>query len=358
MRNGVWVWASALMGVLWVSPGLLAAPPGAAAQKAEATAAYGKVAEAYLSSRWDDLTKAERAVHRHATRLTAKQRAGLSYIRKTTAEFRPPWWKTCKSTVPKKIRARIWGRNVVANYLPANQPNMSGKIGAMNRMEITVSWNPSLVDSTTPEKGRTAARHGLTTGDIGEFIVWRQLGYSYITVSLPVKTTFALYNENKHLYLHLQSFYANVTSMYHCSPRARRAAMLMHANAMRGSNSNEAQLRSCRAIAALFAAIVLEDPSKWPSVSLPNSVPDSGVEAKTCLYLYANVEPTWTLAEDKALREALRNFFRANGERALKGRGRLLLPNRTGFMLMEPDDRRFQAKRDAWVKKQLSKAIK
>ena len=356
MKCGVLVLASVLAGSVCVPAS--AAPPSAEHTRKAATDAYDKVVEAYLHSRWADLKKAQQAASRQGAGLSATQRADLRYIHKTAPEYRPAWWATCKSTVPRRIVARVWGRGLVANYVPADKPDMSGRVNAMGRMETTVFWNPSMVDSTTAEKGRTAERHGLTTGDLGEFVVWRQLGLSYVTTALPVKTVMSLFNENKHLYQHLQWFYGNVTSLYHCSPKARRAAMLMHVATLQNVNSAEAYLRSCRALSSLFTAIVLAEPSKWPSVKLPYSVPDQTIEAKTGLALYSSLKPTWTLAEDRAFREALRTFFRANGQRALKGRGLLVLPNRMGFMLMEPDDRKFQAKRDQWVKQQLEKASK
>jgi len=356
MKCGALALASVLAGLVCVSA--LAAPRNVEQAKASATEAYDEVVHAYLNSQWTELKEAQRAVSRFTTYLTAGQRADLLYIRKVAPEFRPPWWRTCKSTVSRRIRAKVWGRNLVAKYTPADKPDMSGKINAMGRMETTVFWNPSLVDSTASEKGRTAARHGLTTGNIGEFVVWRQLGLSYITSSLPVKTVMGLYNDNKHLYQHLQWFYGNVTSLYHCSPKARRAAMLVHATTLQDASAAEAYLRSCRAVSSLFTAIVLAEPSQWPSVQLPHSIPDQAAEATTGLALYRSLQPTWTLAEDRAFREALRKFFRANGERVLKSRGRLVLPNRMGFMLMEPDDRKFQANRDQWVKQQLEKASK
>jgi len=357
MKHGPWVCA----GIAAAALAALAGRAGAqrADAKAAAKAAYDNVVDAYMNSRWPELPKAQREAYRQTTRMTAEQRADVSYIRKTAPEFRPPWWKACKSTVQTKIRAKIWGRTILADFVPADRASVDGTINGMQRMQIKVSWNPSLVDNTSPQGGRVGGLHGLHRGDIGEVIVWRQLGQGYITVSLPIKTILALYRENRHLYQHLQAFYSNLTSMYHCSPKGRRAGMLLHASTLQGNASaSEASMRSCRAIASLFAAIVLDDTSKWPSVKLPYSTPEENVEKKASEYILANFEPTWTLDEDRAFRTALRSFFRTNGERALKNRGKLMLPNHTVFMLMEPDDRTFQAQRDQWVAKQLAKAVK
>jgi hypothetical protein len=333
-------------------------PAGVEAAKQKAKETYNAVVTAYMNSNWDAMNEAQKSASRYATYMTPQQRADLTYIRQTAGDYRPPWWKACKSTTPTKIRATIWGRGIVCNYLPADKPSISGQIDGQHT-EVTVSWNPSYVDSTEQEKGRLAEEHGLTLGDQGEVIVWRQLGHSYITVSLPGATLLAMYKENQHLYQHLQSFLAELTSMYHCSPKARRTAMLIHGSTLHDpQGAAEASVRSCRAISALFLSIVLAEPGKWPSIKLPPSVPEDSIEKTVGAYVYSNVEPTWTLNEDRAFREALKEFFHANGERALKQKGKLILPNKMTFMLMEPDDRALEPKRDAWVKERLQKGAK
>jgi len=362
MRNGLGIW------VAIVSVELAACSGGGFAQaadvkadgKAEAKAAYDKAAAAYLTSKWEELPDAQREAYRHAARLTADQRADLAYIRQTAPEFRPPWWKQCKSTVATKIRAKIWGRTIAANFKPSDNASIGGTFDGPQWKEVEVSWNPSLVDNTSPQGGGSIVeQHDLRRGDIGEVVVWRQLGRVHFMASLPVSTIRALYAENKHLVAHLEWFHASLTSMYHCSPKGRRASMLMHCSTLQDSSgSSEAYLRACRALSSLFVAIVLEDPAKWPSVQLPFTTPEAEIEKKTGAYLYANVAPGWTLAEDRALRTALMSFYRANSDGLIKNRGKVTLPNHMALMLMEPDDRPFQEKRDEWVKKQLEKAGK
>ncbi len=324
----------------------------------EAAEAYEAAVTAYMDGAWSELPDALREALRCRTRMTPKQRADLAYVRSMLPGFRPAWWKSCKSTSSERIRARIWNRNIVASYVPADAPGMNAQVRPGGRMAITVSWNPSLVDSTTPQGGRLANRHDLTRGDIGEVIVWRQLGYSYMAASLPGKTLLSLYNENQHLYQHLQMFFANLTSMYHCSPKARRTAMLLYAGTLtRPDSASEAYVRSVRALASLMTAVVLAEPKAWPSVKLPMTVPGKQTEKRVGTALLNDVDPGWTLAEDRALREVLMAFFRTNAQGAFRSRGRLILPNRHVFMLMEPDDREHQAKRDAWVKARLTDAI-
>jgi hypothetical protein len=339
---------------------LPAAAPAADADGArmEAKEAYDAVVAAFLDSNWAKLREAQKKVGRTTTRMTPQQRANLLYIRKAVVEYRPAWWRACKSTVRTQIRARVWGRNLIASYTPADQPAMSATLDGPRRIKLSVSWNPSLVDSRDPEKGPVGEQHNLTKGDLGEVLVWRQLGYSYVTVAVPSSTLLSLYNRNRHLYQHLQAFIAYVTCMYHCSPKARRAAMLSHAVLLQNPNTPEAHVRAARAVSALFTATVLADPSKWPSVSLPYTIPENEIEKNAGIYLYSKLDPGWTLAEDKAFREALRKFFKLNAAGAYRTGGRIVLPNRMTFMLVEPNDRTCQQKRNAWVKQQLEKAAK
>jgi len=330
----------------------------APAAKAKAKEVYERLVGAYLNSDWKELREAQRDVSRLGSSLTSKQRADIAYVRKMAPTYRPAWWKACKSTTKKRFRAKIWNRAFIANYEPAQQPSMNAEYNSfLRRLTIIVRWNPSLVDNPAPQAGKLAKEHGLTKGDIGEVYVWQYLGYSYITVSLPINTVLDLYQKHKHLYTHVQEFYAYLTSMYHCSPRARRAAMLMHLTTLQGQAGSEASRRACRAISSLFLAEVLADPKKWPSVKLPWSIPEENVERSTALFVYANISPDWTLDEDRALLETIRKFVRSNGEQVLRAKGRVQLPNKLVVMLIEPDDREFQAKRDAWVKKQLEKVL-
>ena len=52
------------------------------------------------------------------------------------------------------------------------------------------------------------------------------------------------------------------------------------------------------------------------------------------------------------------NIIAANGAKVLRMKGMVTLPNRIPFMLMVSDDRKHQAKRDAWVKTKLEAIIK
>jgi hypothetical protein len=322
----------------------------------DAKEAFDAVAAAYMTNNWDGLQEAQKALQRYVGQLTQQQRGDLAYIRATAGDFRPSWWKACAGTSPAKIRTSIWGRTILCNYTP------SDKLSVMvdpTKMTVTASWNPSYVDSTVAEDGKLAEEHHLTRGDIGEVVVWRDLGSGYIMTLLPAEAILTMAKDNQLLFLHLQSFYAELTTLYHCSPKARRTAMLLHGTAIREpANNGEGYIRACRAISSMFLTMVLEDPKKWPSIHLPDRVPDEAIEKTVGTLAYLGVSPNWTVEEDRLFREAIKDLLHANGDRAIKQRGKVLLPNKLPFMLMEPDDRPFQDKRDAWVKEKMQKAAK
>jgi len=88
--------------------------------------------------------------------------------------------------------------------------------------------------------------------------------------------------------------------------------------------------------------LIMEKPNlPWPCRSRPRQI---------------NSTNTWTLAEDKALREAAGRFCKANGQGVLRT-GKVVLPNGKTFMLMPQGDGPFRDQRIAWLKEQLQKTI-
>jgi hypothetical protein len=167
-----------------------------------------------------------------------------------------------------------------------------------------------------------------------------------------------LYMKYEMLFSSLQEFYADMTALYHSSPLARRVAMISRIEELEDYRDTEPHARAAHAVASLILAQVLANPGKWPSFHLPNEVPKEDIERNTIVYMYENLDPNWTLAEDKALRESINQFMRAYGEQVLRKKGEVPLPNKLFFTLTATDDRDHKPKRDAWAKEQLEKAIK
>jgi hypothetical protein len=123
-------------------------------------------------------------------------------------------------------------------------------------------------------------------------------------------------------------------------------------------DENDVHTRGCaHGVGALLLAKILEEPEKWPSFHFPGKIPEQDVERMAIFYLYRHVDPGWTLDEDRRLRDFIHKWIRARGESALRRKGRVSLPNGETMMLMAGEDRRYQRKRDQWVKQKLEAII-
>ena len=331
-----------------------------AAKKAAATKVYEQAAAAYMDGKWDDLTKSLKTLYPHMRYLSREQRQNTSYIRKRAKGFRPKWWRDTKSPSRVSFKARIWNRNLTANYAPSSMLGVQQAYYDPNtrRIYVVVSWRPEMVDNPKAASGELAKLHGLTKGDLGEVIVWHELGHNYITSFLPVKHVLALYMDHQILFFHLQEFYADLTAIYHSSPKACRVAMMMRLDSMRENEEGEEHNRAAQAIGSLLLARFLAEPDKWPSVHFPPEVPKEDVERNTIIYVYAHLDPKWTVSEDRAIRKIVGTFIDKKGERTLKSRGKVLLSNKLTFVLVSSRDREDQPKRDAWVADRLRAIIK
>jgi len=328
----------------------------------EAKECYEKIVDCYMHSKWPELVKTVRSAGKHHRFLTPQRRKDIVYIRKTANKYRPSWWKYTKSSKNASFKAKIWGRTFTANYVPSETLGVQAAVGIRRgRIIVIVSWKPGLVDNPKPAGGKLAEIHGMTKGDIGEVIVWHELGHNYITEFLPLKHIITLYNDYYLLFSHLQEFYADITSIYHCSPHARLAAMMLRLDEFRDYSEGECHTRAGHAIGSLILSHVLSRPEDlkrtWPSIHLPPKVPDKEVELKTLIYMYEHIDPKWTLAEDRQLREFIRKFIMSQGEKVLRRGGELKLPGRLSFKLMVAEDRDWQQKRDQWVREKLAKVI-
>jgi hypothetical protein len=333
------------------------APAKLAALKAEVEECHKKAVEVYMRGKWDALPAALKAAERQPTLLTPQQRLDLAYMRRTAAEFRPTWWNSCKSSVKVSFQARIWDRPITANFVPADKPGWSANADTHRKtITVTISWQPGMVDDTKEVEGELAKRHGLASGDIGELLVWLHLGYNYMLNALPLDQVTLLFTDHKLLFDHVQDFYALLTCVYHCSPRARLATFMLELGPLGIKSDRESQVRAACAMGSIFISEVLADPSKWPSVHLPPTVPDKNVEQATIAYVLENLDAGWSLAEDRAFRELIHNFMTAKGEQVLRGRGEVVLPSKLTLKLVATDDRDLQKKRDAWVAERLTKA--
>jgi len=336
---------------------------------------YQKVERAYIDGRWDDLEALLGQFGAERRNLNAQEISDITAMRRQYPNYRPRWWKATHASSEVKFRAGIWGRNFVANYRPSTAVGYQairaegryvntkdGEKFVPTKLEVWVTWKASMVDSPKAGEGGLAKHQGLTEGHMAEAIVWHELGHNYVTEFIPMKSVVALYTDHRLLFSHLQEFYADLTAIYHGSPKARLNAMLFRLNELAGNgfseyNRDSAHTRGAHAIGALFLAKVLEDPKAWPSIHLPPEVPEKDVELKLINYVYETIEPTWTFREDEAWREFVGDWVKKYGTRALRSKGQVQLPNDLEFRIMFAEDRENQEARNRWLAAKLKAAI-
>lgn len=342
-----------------------------ASYRAEAAAAYQELVQAYLKNDWDTLDELTRTIRRHTRFFDRDQRNDVVYIQKNTKDFRPKWWDKCSSASNISFQAEIWNRPLMANYMPTRavgfqsvqaegeyRKNRKGQYEpVVTKLNVIVSWKPGLVNSNTPGTGKLAEVHDMKLGDLGEVIVWHELGHCYITNYLPMQHVIELYNEHGMLFNHLQEFYADLTSIQHSSPRARRFALMLRLDGLDHYDESEEHARASHAIGALLLHEILQNPDDWPSFHFPPEVPKQQVELNAIIYLYEHMDPEWSLKEARALRELAGDFISKSGEKTLRSRGIAPLPGDMKFSLMAGQDHKYQAQRDAYVAERLKTLI-
>jgi len=339
--------------VAWGASGVGAASIEEA--KEQARKEYQRMADAFLASDWSELAEALKMPAGQLRLLTPGQRADVAYVRKTAAECRPAWWKAAKSTTRRSFRVTLWGRPMAVVFTPAEKSNVNVQT-TQGRRTIAVSWNPSPLDSTAPAGGEMAA-HGCTAGDLADLTVWQTLANAQLMTSMPLKTLSAFYNRDKEAFQRYQLFRNNLAGLYHGSPRARHAALIVDLAAFMEKYGSGPLAGSRRAVGAMLIAVVLANPSKWPSLPLPETLAPDGAEQALAVHLKMRVGKAWTIAEDRALREATAAFHRKNTKQVLAS-GKVILPNRLTFYLAADADAACRPRRDAWVARQFAKARK
>jgi hypothetical protein len=325
---------------------------------AETPESYQKAAEAFMHGQAEELGDLISLAQGDARELTPEQRKALVEMRRASVKMKPRWWDRTRSTSNVSFKADMWGRAFSANYIPSDILGMQAPIGVRNnRLVVVVTWRPAFIDNPKPLEGWLAEKHGLTQGDLGEVIVWHELGHNYITLNLHVRQALELYRNHEMLFHHVQEFYADLTALRHASPKAARTTLMFRTRELSSYDEREAHTRAAHGLGALMLSEWLENPEKWPMVHFPPKVPATNVELETLKYVYQHFDPEWSPEEYFAMQDFIDRWVRRNGDRVLKGKGHIRLPNRQEMMLVASDDREMQPKRDAWVAERLAKLI-
>ena len=328
----------------------------------EARDFYNKVLDLYMGNKFSDLKDAFVGQAKLIAALTPTLRNNVNYMKSSSVDFRPPWWKSCRNSSNISFQAKIWDRQFTANYVPSEDLGEQMPLDyneKTQRFTVIVSWRPNYIDNGKPLKGAQAVRHKLSQGDLGEVIIWHELGHNYITNFIPGKQVTQLYRDYHFLFDSAQEFYADMTALYHCTPHGRMTCLCMRTEDIESGQESgmESHHRAAYAIGAILLSNFLQEPAKWPSVHFPGAVPAENAEINTIIYMYDHFAASLTLAEDRALRDLVHKFIFTNGDTVLRNKGEFLLANKFKFNIVGNDDRELVGKRDVWVKTQLKKVI-
>jgi hypothetical protein len=344
--------------------------PTRAERAEEAAAAFDRMAEAYLNNDWVGVEETSQELRRTYRLLDPADQRIYRDLSRGYEQFSPDWWEHTMSPAKTEFPAEIWGKRFLARYEPSGALGFQGVRATgeyvrtregyeykITNLEIFVTWKPNLVNNPDPAGGALSKRMGYTLSDLAEVIVWHELGHNFMTGSLSVDVNVELYTNYQLLYSHLQEFFADLTALYHTSPRARRAVLQLRLNELDRYDEAGAHNRAAHGIGALLLADVLKNRDQWPSIHLPPTVPKQQTELNTIIYMYENWEKDWSLDEALRLRELAREFVKERGDKTFRAKGEFDLGNGTSFSLMVSQDRKHQTRRDAWVSKKLAALI-
>jgi hypothetical protein len=179
--------------------------------------------------------------------------------------------------------------------------------------------------------------------ELGQADVWATLTNYALLKDDAGKTAFTRY----------AVFRSDVTGAAYALPRARRWGLwLCCAAYMKKYESPYVTAR--RAVAGGLIAEVLTKPDAFPTLRPPA---DAETEEAVALALKDVFEKKpLSLAEDKAVRDALRALAAANDLFAPTRAGQFALPNGQAVALDPEQDKPLREKRDAWIKQQRDKA--
>lgn len=324
------------------------------------TPRYDGMVKSFIDADWPAFEKYKKEVRLDFKSLSPAQRLNINYMRTTAYDCQPKWWPSVSSVKPTSFKPAIWNKTFGANYIPSRTLGVQVPIGftADGKLAIVVSWRPDMVDDSKPLLGDLAKLHHFKRRHLAEIVVWHELGHNYISVFLPTPAVLELYQRYGKLFHHLQEFYADMTALHHCSPKARLLTLMFRLDSLSLYDSTEQHTRAAHAIGSILLAEFMENPDKWPSVHFPPHLPKHSTELSTIIYIYERFSADWTLEEDKALRQLAETFIKRNGDSIFKRQGKITLPNRNTFELIASKDKAHQDKRDDWVETKLKALIK
>jgi len=331
---------------------------------------YQTVAHAYMNSNWPALNEQLKLYPEYTSRLSNDQRTDLNHVHNEAMDCPSLWWESAAGSKSATFTADIWGRPFQADYIPSELLG-ARKVAEIRdgRLKIVVTWPPQLIANPDPLDSERARLHDLTKGDFAESLVWHELGHHYVAEFLPADEVILLYNNHKRAFGQIQEFFADLTSLYHSRPKARKCLLFLHLPRLVHYDEDDPHTRAAYGIGSILLNEWLSDPENidrnWPHIHLPARMPTKDIERNVLAYVYYHWDPEFSVSEDVRFREVIKRALMTKkagqqyteGERVFRSKGTIELSDGLEFRFPPGEDRPWKAKRDAWVKQQLSKAM-
>ncbi len=197
------------------------------------------------------------------------------------------------------------------------------------------------------------AEHGFSKGDLCDLSVWSVIGEADSWSTVPLQFQINMKDAQKQQLQRFLEFNANLAGIYYGTPMARRWGLWLCCAAYLDRYAAMVTVNSRKGVGSMFLAEVVAHRAKYPSIKIAQDVPDEKVEETLCIALERHIEKhPWTLAEDRLLRDQVREFYLLN-QRQLMQSGIIRLPSGLSMALDPAADDANQSARDAWLKRNL-----
>ena len=313
---------------------------------AQADGAYPKLVDAYMKS---DIEALEKLLASDLGALTDEQKKDVAYIRSALAECRPSWWKIAKAGQKAPINVQVWGRPLDVTYDPASKDGLTFSF-TPSAKKFVVTWPAGEMDSA--DKGE----YGFLKGDQVAVTLWGRLGMASAINNVDLKAVAQGGQPANLRFNRYIDFRGNLAALYYTTPAARRYALHIYLASFMDKYGKGPLVNTRRAVGAFLLSELLAQPSAYPSLKLPKALKTDQSEQELATHFKhaINRGSTWTIAEDRAFREALKAFAAAN-DRTVFETQQLTLPNKLTLSLDDKEDAPLRTKRNQWVKAQFDK---
>ena len=327
--------------------GAAAPPPPAPPPPEEIQAFYQSTTDRDMSGDWETLVADITRNARLQNALSKEKQADITYIRAAVNDGRPAWWNAIKQGQKTQVRANLWAATATATWDPAAKDQLQ-VTNAANRTVITIHWDQSDMDSAAP------AEHGFTRGEVNGRDVWTTIEMARLYGGLTYQNLNSQPQEMQTRVFRYVVFRGVVTTAYYGTPRMRQWAGFLAMDAYVGSHlTNEGFIR-IKPLGAMMVAEFAGNQAKYPSIKLPAVRSAENAEGTLARSLMGQLEQVrLTFAEDKALREAVREFAVAN-QAGVVNTGKITLGNKQIMMLDPAADREAGAERGKWLMEKLA----